>query len=82
MSTVTKFHPSVRQDLRHMMRTGFTAFFTSMQKESFSEPDTAETISILLEAVADSAADLVGDHPDRQALLKTFSIEVLDKVEV
>jgi len=77
----TKFHPEVRKQVRHMMETGFTAFFTTMKAESFSEPDTAESISIMLEAIADSASNMVADHPDREALLKTFALDILDRLQ-
>ena len=77
----TKFHPEVRKQLRNMMEKTFTAFFTSMQSESFSEPDSAETISILLEAIADASSIMVADHHDREALLNTFALDILDRTK-
>ena len=70
--------PEVRKQLLAMTETAVTAFLTSMQPNIFSDPESDESLSIMVESVAASLAALTRNNPNQSAILRTLALNILD----
>ena len=78
--TTPYFEPEARTAIVEMLTTGMHAWLVEMQEGSFSRPYEAESLEILLDATATATAKLLEGHADKDALLRTFALEVLDRI--
>lgn len=76
----TKYLPEARRGILEMMDLATAAWLESMLQESFTDPDDDENIEIMLEAVASAVAKMMEQSQHKDALLRTFALNILDQV--
>jgi hypothetical protein len=77
----TKEHPDVRRQSAQMLAAANTAYIQSMMKDFFGAGFSVADLEIMFESLAEASVRVTAHLPEQKALLKTFALEVLDKVE-
>lgn len=80
MDEVT-YHPEARKQIVQMLEAALTAFYVSMQQESFDIPGDTVNLSLMLEASEGAVSKLVAKSKDSDALLRTHALGILDHVK-
>lgn len=78
---MTTYLPQARKNIVEMLDTAMTAWVIEMQEQSFSKPYDDESLDMMLEATATALGKLLEKSPNRDALLKTFALNIIDQVE-
>lgn len=81
MTTETR-HPEVRKKLSSMMESSITALLQSLRAEVFTTPESDTNLEILTEATAAALATLAKDSQNKDAILRTFALNILDQTKI
>lgn len=80
--TIEARHPEVRKQLSSMLESSITALLLSLRTEVFTDPDTDANLEILTEATAAALATLAKDSQNKDAILRTFALNILDQTKI
>ena len=69
----------IRAEMKRLLTDGVRTQLEEITHLYFTQPATAESRQILLEAVAESLYDLTKADLTGQGVLRTFALELLDK---
>lgn len=80
--TIETRHPEVRKQLSSMLESSITALLLSLRSEVFTDPDSDTNLEILTEATAAALATLAKDSQNKDSLLRTFALNILDQTKI
>lgn len=80
--TIEARHPEVRKQLSNMLESSITALLLSLRTEVFTDPNCDANLEILTEATAAALATLAKDSQNKDAILRTFALNILDQTKI
>ena len=78
---MANYLPDARKNIVEMLEAAMKAWLVEMQEQSFSDPYEDESLHMMLEATATAIGDLLEKNPNRDALLRTFALDILDNTK-